>query len=67
MEGEICVSIKLAARPSFNRFAAERGVHSLRAANFFFLILLCEDGRDPLPRKRTLFVSQASANFCDGP
>ena len=36
---------------------AERGVHSLRAANFFFFwSLLYEDGRDPLPRKRTLFV-----------
>ena len=34
---------------------------------FFFWSLLCENGRDPLPPKRTFFVSQASANFCDGP
>ena len=34
---------------------------------FFFWSLLCDYGQDPLPPKRTFFVSQASANFCDGP
>ena len=63
MKGEICVSIKLAARPSFNRFAAERGVHSLRAANFFFFfnLALRRRSRPPSPQTNTLRV----ASFCE--
>ena len=47
---------------------AERSTSSLRAALFFFFeACFAKTVETPSPPKRTFFVSQASANFCDGP